>query len=50
MAAAAVRTLAEGLRQVTTTPARPGCRRIAAAPVLLRRVQEESVAIDRRSC
>ena len=47
MAAAAVRTLAEDLRQVTTAPARPGCRRVAAAPALLRRVQEESVAMDR---
>jgi hypothetical protein len=49
-AAAAVRTLAEEPRRlVNRTPARVGfgCRRIAAAPVpLLRRLQEESVAID----
>jgi hypothetical protein len=50
VAAAAARTLAEELRRLvtTTTPARVGCRWwIAAAPVpLLRRLQEESVAID----
>jgi hypothetical protein len=50
--AAAARTVEEDLRQVTTTPARSGCRRwwwrrMAAAPVPLRRLQEESVAIDR---
>lgn len=49
--AAAARTVEGDLWQVTTTPARPGCRRwwrrMAAAPVPLRRLQEESVAIDR---